>query len=129
MVLNAIRDRPLPVYGDGQNVRDWIHVEDHCAAIVAVLLNGRAGEVYNVGADSEMKNLDLVHTILTHLGKPKELIQFVTDRLGHDRRYAIDSSKIREELGWKPLHRLEDALPATVDWYLANREWWEPLVS
>ena len=129
MVLNAIRDLPLPVYGDGQNVRDWIYVEDHCAAIVAALLNGRPGEVYNIGADSEMKNLDLVNLILDHLGKPKELIEFVTDRLGHDRRYAIDSSKIRSELGWKPLHRIEEALPATIDWYLAHREWWEKLVS
>ena len=128
MVINAIRDRRLPVYGDGQNVRDWIHVEDHCSAIVAVLLNGRAGEVYNIGADSEMKNLDLVHSILDHLGKPRELIEFVTDRLGHDRRYAIDSSKIRSELNWKPLHRIADALSSTVDWYLANREWWEKLV-
>jgi dTDP-glucose 4,6-dehydratase len=129
MILNALRDLKLPVYGDGLNVRDWIHVEDHCAAIVAVLLNGRAGEVYNIGADSEVENLDLVHRILAHLGKPKELIEFVTDRLGHDRRYAIDSTKIRSELGWKPLHRLDAALPATIDWYLAHRDWWEKLVS
>jgi len=128
MVINAIRDRPLPVYGDGLNVRDWIHVEDHCAAIVAVLLNGRPGQVYNIGADTEMTNLDLVHRILDHLGEPGGLIEFVTDRLGHDRRYAIDSSKIRTELDWKPLHRIEEALPATIDWYLANREWWEKLV-
>jgi dTDP-glucose 4,6-dehydratase len=129
MVLNAIRDRPLPVYGDGQNVRDWIHVEDHCAAIVVALLNGKPGEVYNVGAGCEMNNLALVNRILDHLGKPKSLIEFVKDRPGHDRRYAIDSSKIRAELGWKPLHRIEEALPATIDWYLANREWWEKLVS
>ncbi|MGA3172669.1 MAG: dTDP-glucose 4,6-dehydratase, partial [Chthoniobacteraceae bacterium] len=122
MVLNAIRDRPLPVYGDGQNVRDWIHVEDHCAAVLAVLLNGRPGEVYNIGADSEMKNLEIVNVILDYLKKPKELIQYVTDRLGHDRRYAIDSTKMRTELGWKPLHLLKDGLPATIEWYLANRE-------
>jgi len=129
MVINAIRDLPLPVYGDGLNVRDWIHVEDHCAAIVAALLNGKPGQMYNIGADTEITNLDLVHRILDHLGKPRELIEFVVDRLGHDRRYAIDSSKIRAELDWKPLHRFEEALPATIDWYLANREWWEKLVS
>jgi len=129
MVLNALRDRKLPVYGDGLNVRDWIHVDDHCAAIVAVLLNGKAGEVYNVGAGSEMKNLELVEAILNHLGKPKELIEYVTDRLGHDRRYAIDSTKIRTELGWKPLKRMEAALPETIEWYKANREWWEKLVQ
>jgi len=129
MILNALRDRKLPVYGDGQNVRDWIHVEDHCSAIVAVLLNGRPGQVYNVGADCEMKNLDLVGMILDYLRKPKELIEFVTDRLGHDRRYAIDSMKIREELSWKPLHRIDQALPSVIDWYIANRAWWEKLVS
>jgi dTDP-glucose 4,6-dehydratase len=127
MALNAMRDMRLPVYGDGLNVRDWIHVEDHCAAIVAVMLNGRPGEVYNVGADCEVRNLDLVEAILKHLGKPKELIEYVTDRLGHDRRYAIDARKLREELGWKPLRRFEEALPATIDWYVANKEWWEKL--
>jgi dTDP-glucose 4,6-dehydratase len=128
MVINALRERPLSVYGDGLNVRDWIYVEDHCAALVAVLLNGKPGEVYNIGADTESTNLDLVHRILAHLGKPADLIEFVTDRLGHDRRYAIDSSKIRTELGWKPLRRLDEALPATIDWYRTNRDWWEKLV-
>src|SRR5581483_7007037 len=100
MITNALRDKPLPVYGDGLNVRDWIHVEDHCAAIVAALLEGKPGEVYNVGADAEMRNIDLVKMILAELGKPESLITFVKDRLGHDRRYAIDSSKIHAELGW-----------------------------
>ena len=128
MILNALRDRMLPVYGDGLNVRDWIHVEDHCAAIVSILLNGRAGEVYNIGADAELTNLEMVHRILDHLGKPKNLLTSVIDRRGHDRRYAIDSSKIRAELGWKPLQHIDMALPETIDWYLANREWWERLI-
>jgi dTDP-glucose 4,6-dehydratase len=129
MAIKGILGEKLPVYGDGLNVRDWIHVEDHCSAIMAVLLNGRAGRVYNIGADSEMKNLDLVHAILDHLGQPRDLIEFVTDRPGHDRRYAIDSAKIRTELGWKPLRKFSDALPATIDWYRENREWWEELLK
>ncbi len=96
----------MPVYGDGLNVRDWIHVEDHCAAVFDVLMQGKAGEIYNVGADSERHNLEIVRAILSHLGKGEELIEFVPDRLGHDRRYAIDSSKIRAEIGWKSLHNL-----------------------
>jgi dTDP-glucose 4,6-dehydratase len=129
MILNALHDKPLPVYGDGLNVRDWIHVEDHCAAIVAVLLNGKPGNVYNIGADSEQKNIDVVNRILDHLGKPKELISFVKDRLGHDRRYAIDSSKVQSDLGWKPRHNFQQALADTVDWYVKNRAWWEPLMK
>ena len=129
MILNALRDIPLPVYGDGRNVRDWIHVEDHCRAIFAVLLEGRPGEVYNIGGDGEMQNLDVVRMILRHLGKPESLIQFVTDRPGHDRRYAIDSGKIQRELGWKPLHRPEEGIRATIDWYVAHRTWWEPLLE
>lgn len=129
MILNALHDKPLPVYGDGLNVRDWIHVDDHCSAIVAALLEGKPGSVYNVGSDGEMKNIDVVNMILEHMGKPKELIKYVTDRLGHDRRYAIDSSKIRTELDWKPLHRPEQGIRETVDWYLANRQWWEPLIA
>ncbi len=125
MIINALRDKPLPVYGDGLNVRDWIHVDDHCAAVFAALLNGTPGEVYNVGSDGELKNIDVVNRILARLGKPKELIRFVADRLGHDRRYAIDSSKIRNYLSWKPLHAPEKGIEETVDWYVENRAWWE----
>ncbi|MGC3988689.1 MAG: dTDP-glucose 4,6-dehydratase [Chthoniobacteraceae bacterium] len=129
MILNALRDKPLPVYGDGLNVRDWIHVEDHCAGILAVLLNGRAGEVYNLGGDGELTNIEVVKLILERLGKPESLITYVTDRLGHDRRYAIDSSKAQKELDWKPLHRPEQGIRETVDWYLANEAWWKPLLE
>jgi dTDP-glucose 4,6-dehydratase len=129
MILNALHDQPLPVYGDGLNVRDWIHVEDHCAGILAVLLNGRAGEVYNLGGDGELPNIEVVKLILAKLGKPESLIKYVTDRLGHDRRYAIDSSKARLELDWKPLHRPEQGISETVDWYLANEAWWKPLLE
>jgi dTDP-glucose 4,6-dehydratase len=123
-ILRALADEPVPVYGDGSNVRDWIHVEDHCAAVFDVLMQGRSGEIYNVGANSERKNLDLVREILSHLGKSEKLIEFVRDRPGHDRRYAIDSGKIRAEIGWKPLHNLERGLAETVDWYLQNESWW-----
>ncbi len=129
MILNAMRDLPLPVYGDGGNVRDWIHVEDHCRAVFTVLLEGQPGQVYNIGGDGELVNLDVVKLILKHLGKPESLISFVKDRLGHDRRYAIDSSKLQRELGWKPLHRPEEGILKTVDWYVAHREWWEPLLK
>jgi dTDP-glucose 4,6-dehydratase len=129
MILNAIHDKPLPVYGDGLNVRDWIHVEDHCAAIVAVLMNGRPGEVYNVGSNGEMRNIDVVKMILGHLGKPESLITFVPDRLGHDRRYAIDSTKINSQLGWKPLHEHARGISETIEWYLHHRDWWEPLLK
>jgi len=129
MILRALEDKPLPVYGDGLNVRDWIHVEDHCAAIFSALLNGKPGEVYNVGSDGEMRNIDVVKMILSHLGKPESLIQYVTDRLGHDRRYAIDSSKAHSELEWKPLHHHEQGIIETIDWYVRNREWWQPFVK
>ena len=129
MIVNALADKPLPVYGDGLNVRDWIHVEDHCAAIFAALLNGKPGEVYNVGGDGEMRNIDVVKMILTHLGKPESLIQYVKDRLGHDRRYAIDSAKAHAELQWKPRHGHLAGIRETVDWYVANRGWWEPLLK
>ena len=129
MIVNALADKPLPVYGDGLNVRDWIHVEDHCAAIFAALLHGKPGEVYNVGSDGEMRNIDVVNMILAHLGKPESLIQYVKDRLGHDRRYAIDSSKAHRELHWKPRHRHEDGIRETIDWYVRNRAWWEPLLK
>jgi dTDP-glucose 4,6-dehydratase len=124
MILQALADQALPVYGDGLNVRDWIHVEDHCAAVFDVLMQGRAGEIYNVGADSERRNLDLVRSILSHLGKSEDLIQFVPDRPGHDRRYAIDSTKLRTEIGWKPLRDFERGLAETIEWYRQNESWW-----
>jgi dTDP-glucose 4,6-dehydratase len=127
MITNALNDEPLPVYGDGLNVRDWIHVEDHCAAVFAALLDGKPGEVYHIGGDGELRNIDVVKLILAELGKPESLIHYVTDRPGHDRRYAIDSSKTQAALGWKPRHRPEQGIRETVAWYLKNREWWEPL--
>lgn len=127
MITNALNDQPLPVYGDGRNIRDWIHVEDHCSGVFAALLEGKPGEVYNFGGDGEMRNIDVVKMILAHLGKPESLITYVTDRLGHDWRYAIDSSKSQHTLGWKPRHRPEQGIRETVDWYLENRAWWEPL--
>jgi len=127
MITNALSDQPLPVYGDGRNVRDWIHVEDHCSGVFAALLEGKPGEVYNFGGDGEMRNIDVVKMILAHLGKPESLIAYVTDRLGHDWRYAIDSSKSQHTLGWKPRHRPEQGIRETVEWYLENRAWWEPL--
>jgi dTDP-glucose 4,6-dehydratase len=129
MILTALRDQPLPVYGDGMNVRDWIHVEDHCAAIVAALFKGKAGQVYNVGGDGEMVNIEVVKLILETLGKPQSLISYVKDRLGHDRRYAIDSSFAQRELEWKPLHSAREGIAATVDWYVKNRDWWQPLLE
>lgn len=124
MITNALEDKPLPVYGDGQNVRDWIHVEDHCRAIDLVIQGGQAGEVYNIGASCEMKNLDVVRAVLGVLGKPESLITFVPDRPGHDRRYAIDATKISKGLGWEPRYRLLDALPQLVRWYQDNETWW-----
>lgn len=127
MITNALADLPLPVYGDGLNVRDWIHVHDHNEAALAVLEHGRAGEVYNIGGDGEMTNIEVVKLILAELGKPESLIKYVTDRLGHDRRYAIDSSKTQSELGWKPRHRPHQGIRETIAWYVENRAWWEPL--
>jgi dTDP-glucose 4,6-dehydratase len=127
MITNAFADESLPVYGDGRNVRDWIHVEDHCEGIYTALQKGKPGEVYNFGGDGELRNIEVVKLILSHLGKPESLIKYVTDRLGHDWRYAIDSSKALRELGWSPKHRPEEGIRGTVDWYLANRAWWEPL--
>lgn len=129
MITNALADKKLPVYGDGRNVRDWIHVDDHCRAIVAALLDGQPGEVYNVGADAELENIAVVELILESLGKPRSLISYVTDRLGHDRRYAIDSSKIRNSLNWKPIHTPQESIRETVQWYLANRAWWEAILA
>lgn len=123
MIMNARQDKPLPVYGDGLNVRDWLHVQDHCAAIWAAYCRGRAGEVYNIGGNSEKTNLDVVRAILRHVGKPESLISFVKDRPGHDRRYAIDSTKAREELGWQPAVDFDTGIARTVAWYLANDAW------
>jgi dTDP-glucose 4,6-dehydratase len=129
MILNALVNRPLPVYGDGKNVRDWLHVEDHCAALDVVLRRGRDGEVYNIGGNSERDNLTIVQRILELVGKPKSLIQFVEDRPGHDRRYAMNASKIAQELGWMPAQSLDEGLAATVAWYQANRSWWSSILS
>ena len=129
MIVNALSDKPLPVYGDGGNVRDWLHVADHCDALLAVLERGRAGEVYNIGGGAERKNIDLVRGLLGLLGKSETLIRFVADRPGHDRRYAIDPGKIRSELGWKAAHTFEAGLAETVRWYLENKSWWEHINS
>jgi dTDP-glucose 4,6-dehydratase len=129
MIANALRDLPLPVYGDGLNVRDWIHVEDHCRGLVAALEDGRAGEVYNLGASSERRNIEIVRAVLAHVGKPESLVRYVRDRPGHDRRYAIDSSKARRELGWTPRHAFEAALGETVAWYREHRGWWERILT
>ena len=129
MIIKALRDEPLPVYGDGMNVRDWIHVQDHCAAVVAALFEGKPGAIYNFGGGNEMVNLDVVKLILKKLGKPESLISFVTDRLGHDRRYAIDSSFAQRELKWKPLRSFEEGLEETIQWYMDNPSWWQPLLE
>ena len=129
MIANAIRDLPLPVYGDGMNVRDWIHVEDHGRGLLAALEKGEDGHVYNFGASSERHNIDIVKQVLRLVGKPESLIKYVKDRPGHDRRYAIDSAKARARLGWAPRHVFEDALAATVRWYVERRPWWERIIS
>ncbi|MHC4079361.1 MAG: dTDP-glucose 4,6-dehydratase [Planctomycetota bacterium] len=123
MIMNAVEGKPLPVYGDGKNVRDWIYVTDHCEAIKVVMEKGRAGEVYNIGGNCERENITVVKKILAAVGKGEELIQYVTDRPGHDRRYAIDNTKVKNELGWTPAHSFEAALAETVEWYRANQEW------
>ncbi len=128
-IANAREDRPLPVYGDGLYVRDWLYVRDHCEALLAVLERGEPGEVYNIGGHNELPNLDVVRLILAELGKPESLITYVKDRPGHDRRYAIDASKIGRELGWEPRFRFEEALPLTVRWYLEQTEWLERVRS
>ncbi len=129
MIIKAVRDEPLPVYGDGMNVRDWIHVQDHCAAVVAALFEGNPGAIYNFGGGNEKTNLDLVKLILKKLGKPESLISFVTDRPGHDRRYAIDSSFAERGLKWKPRTNFKDELEVTVQWYIDNQPWWQPLLE
>lgn len=129
MIINALNDKPLPVYGDGQNVRDWLHVEDHCRAIDLVIHKGVNGEVYNVGGHNERTNIQVVKAILTHLGKSESLISYVEDRLGHDKRYAIDPTKLVTTLGWEPIYTFETGLEQTIDWYLDNRSWWEDILN
>ena len=129
MISNALEDKPLPVYGDGLNIRDWLHVYDHCSAIDLVLHKGKIGEIYNIGGNNEKKNIEIVKLILQNLNKPESLIKFVKDRLGHDRRYAIDSSKIQNELGWTPKYTFETGIAETINWYLDNRKWWERIKS
>lgn len=129
MIANCLNDKPLPVYGEGLNVRDWLYVEDHCSAIDLIIHKGKVGEVYNVGGHNEMKNIDIVKLICDYLGKPYSLITHVTDRKGHDMRYAIDPTKIHNELGWLPETKFADGIKKTIDWYLNNREWWETIIS
>ena len=129
MILNALADKPLPVYGTGENVRDWLYVEDHCAAVDLIIRKGKAGSLYNVGGDNEKRNIDVVKIILRALEKPESLIRHVEDRKGHDLRYAIDPTKLRSELGWFPSTRFEDGIRRTIDWYLAHRSWWEHVTS
>ena len=129
MIANALKDKPLPVYGKGENVRDWLYVEDHCRAIDLILRKGTVGEVYNIGGHNEMRNIDIVKLICKKLGKPESMITFVTDRKGHDMRYAIDPSKIHRELGWLPETKFADGLDKTIEWYLSHREWWETIIS
>ena len=129
MIANALNDKPLPVYGTGENVRDWLYVEDHCRAIDLIIREGRVGEVYNVGGHNEMRNIDIVKLICKALGKPESLITFVADRKGHDMRYAIDPTKIHNELGWLPETKFEDGIRKTIDWYLTHRSWWEEIIS
>ena len=129
MIINALSDKPLPVYGEGVNVRDWLYVKDHCRAIDLIIHKGRVGEVYNVGGHNEMKNIDIVKLICKELGKPESLITHVTDRKGHDLRYAIDPTKIHNELGWLPETKFEDGIKETIRWYLDNRKWWEMIIS
>ncbi|HDR8055939.1 dTDP-glucose 4,6-dehydratase [Bacillus pacificus] len=129
MIINALNNKQLPVYGDGLNVRDWLHVEDHCQAIDLVLHKGKNGEVYNVGGNNERTNIEIVKAILQALDKPESLIQYVTDRPGHDRRYAIDATKLREELGWSPKYNFDTGIEQTIKWYLENQNWWNNIIS
>ena len=129
MIANCLNDKPLPVYGQGLNVRDWLYVEDHCRAIDLIVRKGREGEVYNVGGHNEMRNIDIVTMICDALGKPHSLITYVTDRKGHDLRYAIDPTKIKNELGWEPETKFADGIQKTIDWYLSHRDWWETILS
>jgi dTDP-glucose 4,6-dehydratase len=129
MIANALKNKPLPVYGNGENIRDWLYVEDHCSAIDMIIHKGKVGEIYNIGGNNERSNLEVVKTIIKELGKSEKLITFVKDRPGHDLRYAIDSSKIKNELGWKPKIAFEEGIEKTIKWYLENREWMEHVMS
>lgn len=129
MISNALNNKCLPIYGDGLNVRDWLYVEDHCSAIDLVIHEGKNGEVYNIGGNNERTNIHIVRTILEQLGKPESLIKYVEDRLGHDRRYGIDATKITTELGWKPKHTFDTGIKETINWYLNNQTWWERIQS
>ena len=126
-ITNALADKQVPLYGDGLNIRDWLFVEDHCSAIDTVLHKGKNGEIYNVGGNNEKTNKYITDTILKYLGKDSSLIKYVADRLGHDRRYAIDATKIKEDLGWQPKYKFEQAIEKTIEWYLNNKSWWQPL--
>jgi len=129
MISNALEDNPLPVYGDGMNVRDWIYVEDHCRAIDLIMHKGREGELYNIGANNELPNIEIVKKILDRLNKPESLIKFVEDRPGHDRRYAIDSAKLRNGLGWDTIYSFEEAIDLTIGWYVEHQDWWKKIKS
>ena len=129
IIVNLLHNKPIPVYGTGENIRDWLYVEDHCRAVDLILHKGRAGEVYNVGGHNEMKNIDVVKLVIAELGKSEDLITYVKDRAGHDKRYAIDPTKIQTELGWSPQVKFKDGIRTTVQWYLDNRQWWEDLIS
>lgn len=129
MIINALNDKPLPVYGKGENVRDWLYVEDHCSAIDLIIRKGKVGEVYNIGGHNERTNLEVVKAILQELGKSEQLIKYVKDRPGHDQRYAIDPTKIHEELGWKPTTKFEHGIKKTIEWYKNNKQWWERIIS
>ncbi len=129
MIANALADKPLPVYGEGLNIRDWLYVEDHCSAIDLIIHNGRVGEVYNIGGHNEKANIDVVKIIIKELGKSEDLITYVTDRKGHDMRYAIDPAKIHAELGWLPATKFDDGIKKTIKWYLDNKPWWENIIS
>jgi dTDP-glucose 4,6-dehydratase len=128
-ITNALDNKQVPLYGDGLNIRDWLFVEDHCSAIDTVLHKGKNGEIYNVGGNNEKTNKYITDTILKYLGKDSSLIKYVADRLGHDRRYAIDATKIKEELGWQPQYKFEQAIEKTIQWYLNNKQWWQPLLK
>lgn len=129
MIANALADKPLPVYGNGENVRDWLYVEEHCRAIDLIIHNGKVGEVYNVGGHNEKRNIDIVRIICQELGKPESLIVHVEDRKGHDRRYAIDPAKIHRELGWLPETKFEDGIKKTIKWYLEHKKWWQDIIN